>query len=75
MVVLSIRSSYIPAQRFRHIARSVALEDDCAADRHRPRLLIIWAMGALMVLGQFNHVVNSEAGTFGAVSRRAPPAA
>jgi len=75
MVVLSIRSSYILARRFRRIARSVALEDDCAAKGHRPRLFIPCAMGAPMVLGQVNHIANSEAGTFRAVSRRAPPAA
>lgn len=62
-------SSCIPAQGFRRIALSVAHVEDPPAEGHRPRLFIIWEMGALIILGQFDHVVISAAEAFTALFR------
>ena len=43
-----------------------------AAEGFGPRLFIIWTMGALIVLGQFNHVVISAAECFMALLLGAP---
>lgn len=43
-----------------------------AAKGFGPRLFIIWAMGALIILGQFNHVVISAAESFMALFLGAP---
>jgi formate-nitrite transporter family protein len=43
-----------------------------AAEGFGPRLFIIWVMGALIILGQFNHVVISAAESFIALFLGAP---
>jgi formate/nitrite transporter FocA (FNT family) len=43
-----------------------------AAGSSGPRLAIIWAMGALIVLGEFNHTIISAAEIFMALLLGAP---
>lgn len=43
-----------------------------AAEGFGPRLFIIWAMGTLIILGQFNHVIISAAESFTAMLVGAP---